>query len=111
MGASGSTEVPQSVKDFPTNRDQAISLRIEHCGSWGMEGVFNFAVDCLKTAYPKASISRNYSTEGRGQFLILFKNAKGEEVECFNKKKGDGAFNATSVMTALERIKKQAESA
>ena len=110
MGANGSTEVPQSVKDFPSNKDQAVNLRIEHCGSWGMAGVYAFAEDCLKTAYPKVSIARNYS-ESRGQFLILYKNAKGEEVECFNKNKGDGALNETTIVKALDRIKKQAESA
>lgn len=73
-----------------------------------MEGMYSFASDCIKTAYPNANISRNYSPTG-GQFQIFVKNKNGEEVEMYNKIANDGAFSEKTAVKALERIKKLVE--
>jgi len=75
-----------------------------------MQAMYDFAEKCIKTAYPKANITKNFS-ESRGQFLIYFKTEKGEEIELYNKNAKDGGFSEKTAVTALERIKKQAENA
>ena len=75
-----------------------------------MEGMFSYAVDCIKTAYPNVRITRNYAPSNtRGEFQIHLKNKDGKETEIYNKNKKDGSFSEISSLIALERIKKQVE--
>lgn len=104
-------KVPQEVQDFPSNKSAVFQLRIEHCSSWGMDGVYNFVADCIKIAYPNATLSKEYSSSGRGQFLIEFNQKNGQLQQVWNRKTGDGMPCEKNILSILERIKKQAEGA
>lgn len=74
-----------------------------------MEGMYRYALDCIKAAYPKANFSRDYSPS-RGQFQIFVTGLDGKEIETYNKNKKDGPFSDSTALLALERIKKIIES-
>lgn len=100
--------VPKEVIDFPSDKTKVFNLRFEHCGSWGMEGVYKYALQCIKTAYPNAIDTRNYSPS-RGQFQIFVKDKDGTEKEVYNKHAKDGSFSEKTAIVAVERIKKIVE--
>ena len=100
----GTLTVPDEIKNMETDTSLCFDVKISYCGSWGYYQYFQFAQDCINTAYPAAKIS-GYEIPGASGNFDVKVSFKGQSTDVFSKNKGDGRLNQEKSVKMVEKIK------
>lgn len=101
MGAG--FNVPQSVVSMPTDTTKQFNVIIEYCGAWGYSNQANFANGVIKNKYPLAAV-QVYSPGKTSNIIVKINN-----VVVWEKKKGDGPINESTIEALMLKIKSVVE--